>query len=60
MLVQDDYANLGLGEEHSRNNFVIYSRREFERVDPAARYSSYMVGLEMVYVNPYTGELVFN
>ena len=60
MFYQDDYEANGLHQEYSRNNFVIYSRGEFESVSSTARYSSYLAELEKVYVNPYTGELVFN
>jgi len=60
MFVQDDYPDDGYGPEYSRNNFVIYSKRDFEKVNSASRYTDYLQHLNQEYVNPYTGELVVN
>ena len=58
MFYQDDYGNDGLFEEYSRNSFVIYSKREFGKVNAASRYTSLLQYSEKLYVNPYTGEIV--
>ena len=58
MFVQDDYSTEGLHQEYSRNSFVIYSKREFSKIDAAGRYTDYLQLLEKEYINPYTGELV--
>lgn len=58
MFYQDEYAEQGLFEEYSRHSFVIYSKREFDKVNSAGRYTDYLQHLEKEYVNPYTGELV--
>ncbi|MBA7661931.1 hypothetical protein ES703_69951 [subsurface metagenome] len=58
MFVQDDYAHLGLGEEPSRNRFIIYDKSEFNKVDESKRYSDYLRYLEPIYINPYTGTMI--
>ena len=58
MFVQDDYSTEGLHQEYSRNSFVIYSKREFSKIDAAGRYTDFLQHLKKEYVNPYTGELV--
>ena len=58
---QDDYAPLGLGQENSRNCFIIYEKKRLEAVPSARRWTDYLKGLaqlDMLYVNPHTGELV--
>lgn len=60
MFVQDEYPTDGLFEEYSRNSFVIYSKRDFKKVNSARRYTDYLQHLNKEYVNPYTGELVVN
>ena len=60
MFVQDNYSTDGLFEEYSRHSFVVYSKREFNKVNSASRYTDYLQHLEKEYVNPYTGELVFD
>lgn len=57
MFVQDDYADRGLGEEPSRNNFVIYDKVEFNRMNKTARFD-YLQGLGKIYINPYTGTMI--
>ncbi len=58
MFVQDDYADMGLGQEPSRKSFVIYDKQVFEQVDADKRWSGYLQGLEAFYVNPYTGRII--
>jgi len=62
MFYQDDYANLGLGEEYSRRSFIIYDRRDFKQVDSSERYSQFLERLKkfMIYINPYTGLMLEN
>lgn len=57
MFVQDDYAELGLGAEVSRNRFVIYDRTEFDKLNTQGRFD-YLNRLQPVYINPYTGTMV--
>jgi type II secretory pathway pseudopilin PulG len=58
MFYQDDYADLGLGKEPSRNSFIIYDRDIFEKTDKGSRYTDYLRDLEVVYINPYTGTMI--
>jgi prepilin-type N-terminal cleavage/methylation domain-containing protein len=55
--VQDDYAELGLGAEPSRNRFVVYDRTEFDKLNALGKYD-YLNRLEPVYINPYTGTMI--
>lgn len=55
--IQDDYAELGLGAESSRNGFVIYDKIRFNELDANERYK-YLSSLESVYINPYTGTII--
>jgi prepilin-type N-terminal cleavage/methylation domain-containing protein len=55
--IQDDYAELGLGAESSRNSFVIYDKIRFEKLDAIGRFN-YLNSLEPVYLNPYTGTII--
>jgi len=57
MFVQDDYAELGLGEESSRNSFIIYDKTQFDELDGGGRFN-YLSGLEFIYINPYTGTMI--
>ncbi len=62
MFLQDDYytgtPNFGLGPEPSRNSFIIYDRKVFEKLNPATRYSNYLKDLDVIYINPYTGTII--
>ena len=58
MFYQDDYANLGLGQERSRKWFVIYDKKAFDAVRTSQRWSDYLTDLDKVYVNPRTGEVI--
>jgi prepilin-type N-terminal cleavage/methylation domain-containing protein len=55
--VQDDYAELGLGAEPSRNRFVICDRTQFDELNAIGRFN-YLSRLEPVNINPYTGTIV--
>jgi hypothetical protein len=55
--VQDDYAELGLGAEQSRNRFVVYDRTQFDKSSAQGRFD-YLSHLELVYINPYTGTMI--
>ena len=58
MFYQDDYADMGLGQEPSRNSFIIYDRTQFDKVDENRRYDDYLSDLEVIYINPYTGTMI--
>jgi hypothetical protein len=61
MFIQDDYAELGLGKESSRNNFIVYEEQKFKRAYAQGRaWSEYLVKLtpEVIYINPYTGTII--
>jgi hypothetical protein len=57
LLIQDDYADLGLGAESGRNRFVIYDKTRFEQLDAGGRFN-YLNSLEPVYINPYMGTII--
>ncbi|MFC1635981.1 Tfp pilus assembly protein FimT/FimU [Planctomycetota bacterium] len=57
LFVQDDYADLGLGAESSRNRFVIYDKSYFDKLDLQQRFN-YLDDLELIYINPYTGTMI--
>ena len=61
MFYQDDYAELGLGQESSRNSFIIYEEEKFRQAYKGGRaWSDYLVKLapEAIYINPYTGTMI--
>ncbi|HPD46139.1 MAG TPA: hypothetical protein P5279_06145 [Anaerohalosphaeraceae bacterium] len=62
MFMQDDYFDplspFRYGPEMSRNCFVIYDKKRLEAAPPSARWTTYLHGLDMIYINPHTGELV--
>lgn len=58
MFYIDSYPEIGLGEETSRNNFVIINKNDFNGAPPAQRWTSYLQHLKPFYINPYTGELI--
>jgi len=58
MFYQDDYAELGLGQETSRDSFIIYNRVEFERVNKDRRWSDYIKDLKVLRINSYTGTII--
>lgn len=55
--VQDDYAELGLGAEPSRNRFIIYDKKHFDKLDALGRFN-YLSDLVLIYINPYTGTMI--
>jgi hypothetical protein len=55
--VQDDYPELGLGAEPSRNRFVICDRTQFDELNAQGRFN-YLSGLEQININPYTGRII--
>ncbi len=55
--VQDDYAELGLGAEPSRNRFVICDMTQFDELNAMERFN-YLNGLEPVHINRYTGTII--
>ena len=57
MFVQDDYADLGLGAESSRNKFVIYDKNRVDKLT-AQECFNYLSALELIYINPYTGTMI--
>jgi prepilin-type N-terminal cleavage/methylation domain-containing protein len=61
MFYQDDNASvLGLGQERSRNSFIIYDTNILKRTDTNFRWRDYLSTLQPVYVNPYTGTIINN
>ncbi len=61
MFIQDDYAELGLGKEASRNSFIVYEEQKFKRAyAQGTAWSEYLVKLtpEAIYINPYTGTII--
>jgi len=58
MFIQDDYAELGLGAEMSRNRFVVYDGNQFGKLNAVGRFD-YLSRLEPVYINPYTGTMIW-
>jgi len=57
--VQDDYAQMGLGAELSRNRIIISDRIQFDKLDAQGRFD-YLNSLEPIYINPYTGTMISN
>lgn len=67
MFRQDYYPPYGLGQEASRNNFLIYDAAEFEKIkvttsmtyaDVAKARWDYLDSLNPTYISPYTGEII--
>ena len=58
MFYQDDYPEIGLGQEPSRNRFVIFNKSQFVQQAVDERWTGYLQSLEPVFVNPYSGRLV--
>jgi prepilin-type N-terminal cleavage/methylation domain-containing protein len=58
MFIQDDYVSLGLAKENSVPSFIIYEKKELDKVAASLRWSGYFSMLDKEFVNPYTGELV--
>ncbi len=60
MFYQDEYTNLGLGQELSRNSFIIYDTNILKKTDKNSRWNDYLNTLPQVYINPYTGTIINN
>jgi len=64
MFLQDDYAagsayDFGLGQEFSRNSFIIYETDKFRQAyNKGKAWSDYLIQLRPIYINPYTGTIV--
>lgn len=58
MFQEDTWVDAPLRQEWSRNNFIIYNKNEFSRVDIDSRWTDYLQGLKAVYINPYTGTII--
>lgn len=59
--IQDDYPELGLYREESRNSFVIYETEKFRQTyKKGTAWSEYLVRLapQATYINPYTGTII--
>lgn len=59
MFYQDEYPDLGLGRENSRNNFTIYEQKEFKRAyENGQAWSGYLQNLQPFYINAYMGTII--
>jgi prepilin-type N-terminal cleavage/methylation domain-containing protein len=58
--LQDDYDDFGVGVEMSRREFVLYDREKFEKMTTSTQRMNYLNGLNPMYINPYTGEIIKN
>ena len=60
MFIQDYLESSGSEprEEQSKNSFIVYDRKIFEGINENGRYSDYLEGLEVIYINPYTGTII--
>ncbi len=59
MFYQDDYTDLGLGQEASRNRFIIYERDKFRMAyEKGLAWSDYLQNLDAIYINPYVGTII--
>ena len=61
MFHQDDYPAMGLWQEYSRNNFIIYDTKEFTQAYKRGQaWSDYLVNVapKAIYINPYTGTII--
>jgi len=70
MFYQDDYfgaggspyPDFGLGPEQSRSSFVVYEQKKFMQAYKKQRaWSDYLVRVanQAIYINPYTGSIIF-
>ncbi len=58
MFYQDDYPALGLEEEYSRREFLIYDKKAFKLIFPTQRYSNFFKKVRTEHISSYTGEIV--
>jgi len=57
MFIQDDYAEMGLGVEQSRNSFIICDRTQFDELNVQRKFD-YLSSLKPIYINSYTGAMI--
>ena len=57
MFVQDNYPGDGLGDEISRNSFVIYEKNKFNNMNDGQRHD-YLMSLKPIQINPYSGSII--
>jgi hypothetical protein len=58
MFIQDDYHNLGYGQESSRSSFAIYDAKILKQIPANLRWTNYLSQLKLIYINPYTGTII--
>jgi len=58
MFYQDDYPDLGLKQEDSKRDFIIYSKKDFKLVPSTSRYTGFFKDLQVEHISSYTGEIV--
>lgn len=58
MFLMDAYPALGLGQEKSRQQFVIFNKEDYDKAPAGSKYSDYIENLEPLYVSPYTGRII--
>jgi prepilin-type N-terminal cleavage/methylation domain-containing protein len=60
MFIEDENGNPvpGLQIELSRNNFIIYDKRALDAVNEVSRWTDYLQHLEVIYISPYTGQII--
>jgi len=58
MFQEDSYLDIPLRQEWSRNSFVIYNKKEFSKIDEDSRWTDYLMHLDVLYINPYTGTII--
>jgi type II secretory pathway pseudopilin PulG len=56
--IQDNHDDFGIGVETSRTKFVIYDREKFKTMTTGYQRWNYLSGLDVKYINPYTGQLI--
>jgi prepilin-type N-terminal cleavage/methylation domain-containing protein len=56
--IQDNHDDFGIGVENSRTKFVIYDREKFKTMTTGYQRWNYISGLDVKYINPYTGQLI--
>ena len=57
LFIQDDYAQLGLGEELSVNRIILYDGIRFDQLNAPGRFN-YLNTIEPIYINSYTGTII--
>ncbi len=58
MFLMDAYPDRGLGQEKSRQQFVIFNKEDYDSAPVGSKYSEYIENLEPLYVSPYTGRII--